>query len=137
MTKDESFVILVVLYNLRGYDSHHIMGNIDKFKRQTHVIANTIEKYICFTIGNTRFIGSMQFMGTSLEILEGKDRFHHMCQYISNLDQQDLPMRKDGYYVDLSNKLEETSLPPKNSFYSLLSGQGISKKEYDDAQKVW
>ena len=40
-------------------------------------------------------------------------------------------------YVDGPNKLEETSLPPKYSFYSLLNDQGINNKEYDHPHKVW
>ena len=148
MNKDDekSFVIPVVFHNLRGYDSHHIMENIGKFQRQTHVIANTMEKYIGFTFGNLRFIDSLQFMGTSLEKLvgnlaqEGKDKFHHMCRYIPDPNQQELLLRKGVYpydYVDGPDKLEETSLPPKDSFFSLLSDQGISDKEYEHAQKVW
>ena len=148
MNKDDekSFVIPVVFHNLRGYDSHHIMENIGKFQRQTHVIANTMEKYIGFTFGNLRFIDSLQFMGTSLEKLvgnlaqEGKDKFHHMCRYIPDPNQQELLLRKGVYpydYVDGPDKLEKTSLPPKDSFFSLLSDQGISDKEYEHAQKVW
>ena len=63
-----------------------------------------------------------------------------MCHYIPDPDQQELLLRKGVYpydYVDGPNKLEETSLPPKDSFDSLLSDQGISDKEYEHAQKVW
>ena len=86
-------------------------------------------------------------MGTSLQKLagnlsyEGNGKFHHMCHYIRSFpDQQELLLRKGVYpydCVDGSDKLEETSLPPKESFYSLLSDQSISDKEYEHAQKEW
>ncbi len=35
------------------------------------------------------------------------------------------------------SKLSETSLPPKEAFYSQLNESGISDKDYDHAKKVW
>ena len=35
------------------------------------------------------------------------------------------------------SKLGATSLPPKEAFYSQLSGSAISDKDYAHAQKVW
>ncbi len=40
------------------------------------------------------------------------------------------------YTTDFS-KLNATSLPPKDAFYSQLSGSGISDKDYVHTQKVW
>ena len=34
-------------------------------------------------------------------------------------------------------KLNETELPPKEAFYSSLTGKGIRDKNYDHAKKVW
>ncbi|CAG8764398.1 6760_t:CDS:1, partial [Racocetra persica] len=34
-------------------------------------------------------------------------------------------------------KFDRTSLPSKKDFYSLLSQQNISKKDYEHVQKVW
>ena len=34
-------------------------------------------------------------------------------------------------------KLGETSLPPKEAFYSQLNDSDISDKDYDHAQNVW
>jgi len=122
----ESFVIPVVFHNLRGYDSHHIMQAIGKFKNlKIQVIPNTLEKYISFTLGNLRFIDSLQFMATSLEKLvgnlaqEGKQKFTHMQRWIPDEAQQDLLLRKGVYpydYVDGPSKLEQTELPPKDDF---------------------
>ena len=49
-------------------------------------------------------------------------------------------LRKGVYpydYADCMNKLNETSLPPKESFYSKLTGEGITDEDYQHAQKVW
>ena len=34
-------------------------------------------------------------------------------------------------------KLKETKLPPREAFYSMLNGEGISDEDYTHAQKVW
>ena len=34
-------------------------------------------------------------------------------------------------------KLDETSLPPKDPFYSQLMGEGITDEDYQHAQTVW
>ena len=143
---EDSFVIPVVFHNLRGYDSHLIMEEIGKFNRKTDVIPNTLEKYIGFTFGSLRFIDSLQFMGTSLEKLvsnlaqEGKQKFRNMSKFIPDAEQQDLLLRKGVYpydHVDCAAKLTETSLPSKDSFYSLLTEQHISDADYEHAKTVW
>ena len=35
-----------------------------------------------------------------------------------------------------SKKIEETSLPPKEAFYSKLAGEGITDEDYQHAQTV-
>ena len=34
-------------------------------------------------------------------------------------------------------KLDETSLPPREAFYSKLTGEGITDEDYQHAQTVW
>ena len=51
-----------------------------------------------------------------------------------------LLLRKDFYpyeYMDSWEKFNETSLPPKKSFYSELNLEDISDKDYLQAQKNW
>ena len=68
--QEDSFCIPVFFHNLRGYDSHILMQSIGMFKdEKLKVIANTMEKYISFTMGTLKFIDSYQFMGASLEKL--------------------------------------------------------------------
>ena len=49
-------------------------------------------------------------------------------------------LRKGLYsyeYMDSWERFNETSLPPKKSFYSELNLEDISDKDYLHAQKVW
>ena len=58
--------------------------------------------------------------------------------YIGN--QLSLLLRKGVYpydYADCTKKLDETSLPPKEAFYSKLTGEGITYEDYQHAQTVW
>ena len=50
-----------------------------------------------------------------------------------------LLLRKGVYpydYVDCMKKLDETSIPLKEAFYSKLTGDGIADEEYQHAHTV-
>ena len=58
----------VIFHNLKGYDSHLIYFKLHKFNLKINVIPNGLEKYMAFFSGkNLVFIGSMQFMNSSLD----------------------------------------------------------------------
>ena len=60
----------VVFHNLRGYDSHLIIKKafeVVKDKENIDAIPNSGEKFMTFTIGNLKFIDSLQFLAGSLE----------------------------------------------------------------------
>ena len=60
----------VIFHNLRGYDSHLIFCELNKFDVKIDVIPNRLEKYMEFFLNkNLVFIDSMQFMNSSLEKL--------------------------------------------------------------------
>ena len=50
-------------------------------------------------------------------------------------------MLRKGVYpyddVDCLKKLDETSLPPKEAFYSKLTDEGITDEDYPHAHTVW
>ena len=51
----KNFKVPVVFHNLKNYDAHFIIANLNKnntFNKQMSVIANNSEKYMCFSIGN-------------------------------------------------------------------------------------
>ena len=56
----------VIFRNLRGYDSHLIFNELDKFNVKIKVIPNGLEKYKAFFLNkNLVLIDSMQFMNSS------------------------------------------------------------------------
>ena len=58
----------VIFRNLRGYDSHLIFNELDKFNVKIKVIPNGLEKYKAFFLNkNLVLIDSMQFMNSSLD----------------------------------------------------------------------
>lgn len=63
----------VVFHNLRGYDGHLIMSALGEcgaaMDEKISCIPNNIEKYMSFSIGQLRFIDSLQFLNTSLDKL--------------------------------------------------------------------
>ena len=65
-------------------------------------------------------------------------RTYKFCD--GNLNKFVLLLRKGLYsyeYMDSWERFNETSLPPKESFYSELNLEDISDKDYLHAQKVW
>ena len=62
--------VSVIFPNLRGYDSHLIFDELNKFDVKIEVIPNRLEKYMTsFLNKNLVFIDNMQFMNSSLEKL--------------------------------------------------------------------
>ena len=56
----------VIFHSFRGYDSHLIMKERNKFNVKISIIPNGLEKCMAFTINrNLVFIDSMQFMNSS------------------------------------------------------------------------
>ena len=55
---------------MRGYDSHLIFCELNKFDVKISVIPNGLEKYMAFVLGkNLVFIDSMQVLNSSLDKL--------------------------------------------------------------------
>ena len=69
-----------------------------------------------------------------------KKNFKHTSRFWECDEKFRLLIRKDAYpyeYMDGWKKFEETSLPPKDAFYSRLNMKGISDQDYEHAQQVW
>ena len=83
LTRKEQSIFQSFFSGLRGYDSHLIMRGIHSGKKPTkekmaeskckniRVIANNMERYVSFQLGNLRFLDSLQFfgLGSSLDSL--------------------------------------------------------------------
>ena len=67
------------------------------------------------------------------------DKFVNLKKYYSGNQLSPL-LRKGAYpyhYVDCMKKIDETSLPPKEAFYSKFTGEGITDEDYQHAHTVW
>ena len=68
-----------------------------------------------------------------------KDDFNNLKRHYTG-DKLNLLTRKGVYpyeYMDSLEKLKETKLPPKETFYSRLNDEDISDEDYEHAIKVW
>ena len=140
----------VFFHNLKGYDSHHILRQaVDIVDKDTiHVIPQSTEKFMTFSIGDIKFLDTAQFMPSSLDTLvknlktKNKDnfeKFNSMKQHFND-EELELICQKGSYpyeYIDDIEKLKEPQLPPRKAFYSKLRLSGISKNEYKHAQNVY
>ncbi|KYN16161.1 hypothetical protein ALC57_11593 [Trachymyrmex cornetzi] len=158
-----SMYIPVVFHNLSGYDAHFIIKEIaTAYDGNVDVLPITKEKYISFTkhIDSTkdnntnnfqkncvklRFIDSFKFLSTSLEKLASyldKDKLKIVRSEFTTLSDEEFELltRKGVFpyeYVDCVDKLNERCLPPRESFYSSLTGDTVSESDYAHAVNVW
>ena len=144
-------------HNLRGYDSHFIMQEIGAIvKKHTYknkkgeekqmkinAIPNNMEKYMAFMLANhLTFIDSFQFMSSGLDKLASnlpREAFKYTSEQYKD-KKLDLMIKKGVYcydYMDSFEKFNETELPSKEDFYSILNDEHISNEDYKHAQTVW
>ncbi|XP_018396274.1 PREDICTED: uncharacterized protein LOC108774621 [Cyphomyrmex costatus] len=157
--KDSPY-IPVVFHNLSGYDAHFIVQDIaTRFQGQVELLPLTKEKYISFTkhVKDTsdpsdkdsrkcvklRFIDSYKFLSASLDKLASyldKDKLKIVRSEFSALEDFNLLTRKGVFpyeYVDSVERLNDTRLPPRESFHSSLTGDTVSESDYAHAENVW
>ena len=144
----------VIFRNLRGYGSHLIFNELDKFDVKFSVIPNGLKKYMTiFLYKNLVFIDSMQFMDSSLDKLvknkSDKDSKYLVEEFCSrNLE---LLKQKGAYsyeYMNSFKRFNEKNLPAKKYFFSStkkgkisndgkISDDHISVKDYLTCKKNW
>ena len=154
--------ISVFFHNLSGYDSHLFIKKLGTPNKNENIdcIPNNKEKYISFskTIvtgqytnkkGEVKdktfkivFKDSLKFMSSSLGALVNnlpKDAFKNLLKYFTP-KQAEILKQKGFYpyeYMDSEEKFNDTKIPPREAFYSKLSGRGITEKDYKHAWNVW
>ena len=132
--------IPIVFHNLRGYDAHHLMQAMSTLQKEVKCVANNMEKYITFLVEGLRFIDSLNFLQGSLDSLVKATPKSELKITSSFSNGSDLLYKKGIYpyeYMDSFEKFSETSLPPKESFYSKLNDEHITEDEYAHAKTVW
>ena len=150
----------VLFHNLSGYDSHLFIKNLGVTEGNINCIPNNEETYISFSKDivvdeytnkagkvvdvkqQLRFIDSLKFMASSLDkLVENLDK--NCCVNTGKFykgKQLSLLMRKGVYpyeYASSCERFNDEQLPPKEAFYSKLSGEDISDDDYKHAQEVW
>ncbi|CAH3143360.1 unnamed protein product [Porites evermanni] len=153
-------ILAVIFHNLQGYDAHLFIKQLACLPGELNCIPSTEEKYISFSkkikvdeyksrrngemiplYFEIRFIDSFRFLQTSLANLVSNlqpDDFNNTKEIFS--ENVDLLTRKGVYpydYVSSMEKLSETQLPPKDSFYSKLNDEDITDDDYQHAINVW
>ena len=155
--KPATIKIPVLFHNLRGYDSHFIMQQIGKIAKEhtytnkkgekvemnINCIPNNMEKYMAFMLGNHLvFLDSFQFMSSSLDNLVKNlpdEAFKYTKQEFEK-EHYNLMKQKGIYpydHMDSFDRFNETKLPEKQDFYSILNNEQISDEQYKHAQNVW
>ena len=116
--------IAVIFHNLRGYDSHLIFSELNKFNVKISVIPNGLQKYMAFFLGkNLVLIDSMQFMNSSLDkfvknLSDGD--FKYLVEEFGS-ENLEILKQKDAYPYEYMNRFErfnEEKLPARKYFVS-------------------
>ena len=112
--------IPVILHDLRGYGSHLIFCELDKFDVKIDVIPNGVEKYMTFFSNkNLMFIGRMQFINSSLDKLVknlSDEDFKYLVEEFGSKSLE-LLKQKGTYpyiYMDSFEKFNEEKLMVEN-----------------------
>ena len=102
-----------------------------------------MERYMSFMLGKRlAFLDSFQFMASTLERLVSnlaKNAFKYASKEF-NEDEMKLMKQKGVYpynYMDSFKRFEETELPAKEEFYSILSDKHITDEAYEHVKNVW
>ena len=120
-----------------------LMETVDETVEKTPGKKNTKEREIYL---NNRFIDSFKFMSYGLDSLvknltgNGTDDSRILHTKTRFQEKTYLCLRKGVYpydYINSSEKLSETQLPPKSAFYSKLNKKDITGEDYNHAQKIW
>lgn len=160
----KNFKVPVVFHNLKGYDSHFIISELDESNTsyikkgkdgeetivtpKITVIAENSERLITFSYKRLKFIDSMSFLSSSLSTLtknmydkgKGVDLFIETRKAFDNDKHFDLLMRKGVYpysYMNSFDRFKETKLPNKKHFYNDFTEEHISDGDYTHAKNVW
>ena len=155
--KPEDIKICIIFHNLCGYDSHFIMQEIGEIAKKhaytnkegekqnlnINAIPNNMEKYMAFMLGNhLTFIDSFEFMSSSQDKLVSnlpKEALKYTSEEFTGKELS--LMSKKGVYpydhMDSFEEFDQTELPTKDQFYSILNDQDIMNDEYNHAKKVW
>ena len=93
--------IPVIFHNLKGYDGHLLMQAMARVQGEIKCIPTNTEKYFSFSLGNLRFINSVNFLLSSLDkLVKGSDEFPIIRKTIQDPRKQRRRLRACARSVD-------------------------------------
>ena len=123
-------------YCLWFIDNHLFITKLSK-KIRLKVLTKTDENYISIDMGYAKALDMIRFFHPlSLDAIS-KTLSDKECETLNKFG---LERRKDIFpyaWFDSIDKLHETTLPPKEAFYSKLKQSGITDKENNQAIDCW
>ena len=123
----------IYAFNSTNYDNHLFITKLAK-KIKLKVLTKTDENYISIDMGYAKALDMFRFFHPlSLDAI-GKTLSVKECVTLNKFG---LERRKGIFpyeWFDSIGKLHETTLPPKEAFYSKLKQNGITDKEYKQAK---
>jgi hypothetical protein len=142
LESDNNIHITVIMHNLRGYDSHHIIKYAGKYINNRGVddqfyCGKSSEQFNYIRVGKYEFVDSYQHLKASLDKLV---EFQTELPLCDKLNIHPLLRRKGVYpysWVDDYNKFNHTTLPSIEAFYNDLEDKPCSVDEYNHAINVW
>ena len=117
---------------MRGYDSHLIFSELDKFDVRIYVIPNGLERYMAFfSKKNFVFIDSMRFMNSSRDKLVknlSDEEFKYLVEEFGSKNLELLKQKGDYPYEYMNSfeRFNEEKLPARKYFYSSTKDGKIS-----------
>ena len=145
--KKPALRVPIFCHNMSRYDGHLFLQHAGKHSKSITAIAKSADQYIAFTIDKClEFKDSLHFMSSSLDNLASN--LHDAKLSTPAVDRafvgvgselRGLLKRKGVFpydWYDSSEKLLATALPPKDAFFSRLSGH-VSEEDYTHALRVW
>ena len=126
----------IYAFNSTKYDNHLFITKPAK-KIRLKVLTKTDENYFSIDMGYAKALDRFRFFHPlSLDAIS-KTMSEKECVILNKFG---LERRKHIFpfeWFDSVDKLHETTLPPKEAFYSNLKQSGITDKEYKQAKDCW
>ena len=128
--------IPVIFHNLKGYDSHLIFSELNKFNVKINVIPNGLEKYMAFFLGKGLvFTDSMQLMNSNLDKLVknlADEGFKYLVEEFGfeKTKIKNQVKQKGAYPYEYMNSFErfnEKKLPARKYFFSSTKKERLIK----------
>ena len=113
--------------------------------RRVRLLPKNTEKIITFGMGVYDFKDSFSFLTSSLcnlvQMLKKSNHNFPLLQKFYSGKQLEMATQKSYYPYDLVESIPQLEsmkkLPPRSTFYSMLTGDTITEEEYSFAKSVW